>query len=77
MLVLSRGKNESIIVGDQVEVTVVDVRGDKVQLGITAPRYITVHRREVYESIRRKNMQKRGIDDIHLCGKVESLRRLL
>jgi len=77
MLVLSRGKNESIIIADEVEVTVVDVRGDKVRLGITAPRSIPVHRREVYESIRRENTQKRSVDDIHLCGNVESLRRLL
>ena len=77
MLVLSRGKNESIIVGDEVEVTVVDVRGDKVRLGITAPRSIPVHRREVYESIRRENMQKRSIDDIHPHGKDESLLKLL
>lgn len=53
MLVLSRQKNESIMVGDEVEITILDVRGDKVRLGITAPRSIDVHRKEVYEAIQR------------------------
>jgi carbon storage regulator len=55
MLVLSRQRDESIIIGDNVVVTVVDVRGDKVRLGIEAPREISVHRREVYEAIQREN----------------------
>jgi carbon storage regulator len=59
MLVLSRQKDESIMIGDDVEITIVDVRGDKVRLGITAPKEIPVHRREVYEAIKReKNEQK-------------------
>jgi carbon storage regulator len=57
MLVLSRTRDESIIIGDHVVVTVVDVRGDKVKLGIEAPQDVTVHRREVYEAIRRENQQ--------------------
>ena len=59
MLVLSRQKDESIIIGDDVEVTIVDVRGNKVRLGITAPKNISVHRREVYEAIQREKNQKR------------------
>lgn len=58
MLVLSRQRDESIMIGDDVEVTIVDVRGDKVRLGITAPRSIPVHRREVYEAIQREKKQK-------------------
>jgi len=58
MLVLSRQKDESIIIGDDVEVIIVDVRGDKVRLGITAPKNITVHRREVYEAIQREKQEK-------------------
>jgi carbon storage regulator len=54
MLVLSRQKDESIIIGDDVEVTIVDVRGDKGRLGITAPKHISVHRKEVYEAIQRE-----------------------
>ena len=57
MLVLSRQRDESIIIGDNVVITVVDVRGDKVKLGIDAPREISVHRREVYEAIQRENRQ--------------------
>ena len=52
MLVLSRKKNESIVINDDIVVMVVDVRGDKVRLGIQAPREVTVHRREVYEAIK-------------------------
>ena len=54
MLVLSRQKDESIMIGDEVEVTIVDVRGDKVRLGITAPKRIPVHRREIYDAIQRE-----------------------
>ena len=57
MLVLSRTRDESIIIGDNVVVTVVDVRGDKVKLGIEAPQDVSVHRREVYEAIQRENQQ--------------------
>lgn len=51
MLVLSRKKNESIIINDNITVTVIEIRGDKVRLGIEAPKTVTVHRREVYEAI--------------------------
>lgn len=60
MLVLSRQKDESIMIGDDVEVVIVDVRGDKVRLGITAPRSIPVHRREVYEAIKREKAEKQA-----------------
>lgn len=55
MLVLSRQKDETIMIGDDVEITIVDIRGDKVRLGITAPPHIPVHRKEVYEAIQREN----------------------
>ena len=54
MLVLSRQRDETIMIGDDVEITVVDIRGDKVRLGITAPPHIAVHRKEIYEAIRRE-----------------------
>ncbi|MBU0718615.1 MAG: carbon storage regulator CsrA [Planctomycetes bacterium] len=57
MLVLSRQRDETIMIGDDVEITVVDIRGDKVRLGISAPRHIQVHRKEVYEAIKRENQQ--------------------
>ena len=55
MLVLSRHRDESIMIGDDVVVTIVDIRGDKVRLGIDAPTDIPVHRQEVYEAIKREN----------------------
>ena len=54
MLVLSRQRDESIMIGDKVVVTIVDIRGDKVRLGIQAPEEIPVHRQEVYEAIKRE-----------------------
>jgi carbon storage regulator len=54
MLVLSRHRDESIMIGDDIVVTVVDIRGDKVRLGIEAPTQIPVHRQEIYEAIQRE-----------------------
>ena len=58
MLVLTRKKNESIIIGENIIVMVVDVRHDKVRLGIDAPTEVTVHRREIYEAIKRSEGAK-------------------
>lgn len=58
MLVLSRHKNDSIIINDDIKITVVDVRGDKVRLGIEAPSSVSVHRQEVYEAIQRQEAEK-------------------
>ena len=58
MLVLSRQRDESIIIGDNIVITVVDIRGDKVRLGIEAPKEVPVHRQEVYEAIQRENALK-------------------
>ncbi len=58
MLVLSRRRDEQIVIRDNIIVTVVDIRGDKVRLGITAPPDISVHRREVYDAIQREQKQK-------------------
>ena len=61
MLVLSRQKDQTIMIGDNIEITVVDIRGDKVRLGITAPPKIPVHRKEVYEAIRRENREAANV----------------
>lgn len=61
MLVLSRHRDESIMIGDNIVITIVDIRGDKVRLGIAAPQDIPVHRQEVYEAIKRENMQAAGM----------------
>lgn len=62
MLVLSRQRDETIMIGDDVEITVVDIRGDKVRLGITAPTRIAVHRKEVYDAIKAENERAARLD---------------
>lgn len=62
MLVLSRHRDESIMIGDDVVITVVDIRGDKVRLGIDAPNHVPVHRQEVYEAIKRENQRASQVD---------------
>jgi len=62
MLVLSRQRDESIIIGNNIVITVVDIRGDKVRLGIEAPTEIPVHRQEVYDAIQRENLQATQLD---------------
>lgn len=56
MLVLSRQKNEQIVIDNRITVTIVDIRGDKVRLGIDAPREVPVHRREVFQAIKREEL---------------------
>lgn len=60
MLVLSRKIDESIKIGNDVEVTIVDILGNKVRLGITAPKVIPVHRKEIYEAIQREKEKQKG-----------------
>lgn len=60
MLVLSRQRDETIIIGDDIQITIVDIRGDKVRLGISAPSSVTVHRKEVYEAIQREKQGGQG-----------------
>ena len=67
MLVLSRQKDESIMIGDEVEITIVDVRGDKVRLGINAPRNIAVHRKEIYLAIQKEKEENEK--QAHPAGK--------
>ncbi|NUL81591.1 MAG: carbon storage regulator CsrA [Armatimonadetes bacterium] len=57
MLVLTRKVNQSIMVGDEVEIVVLEVRGEQVRLGIKAPRDVPVHRREIYEAISQENVE--------------------
>ncbi len=57
MLVLSRKKDEKILIGDSITLMVIEIRGDKVRLGIDAPRDVTVHRQEVYDAIKREQAQ--------------------
>jgi len=75
MLVLSRQRDETIMIGDEIEITVVDIRGDKVRLGINAPRTIQVHRKEVYEAIRRENKEASQIEVDDLSAADQTLRQ--
>ena len=58
MLVLSRRKDESIMIGEEVQIMIVGIRGDKIRVGITAPKSISIHRKEVYETIHRQKTDK-------------------
>jgi carbon storage regulator len=60
MLVLSRKKNESIVINNDITIVVVEIRGDKVRLGVEAPKEVPVHRREVYEAIKRNAAVQSG-----------------
>jgi len=71
MLVLSRQRDESIMIGDDVEIIIVDVRGDKVRLGITAPKSVPVHRREIYDAIQREKNEKKELEKEAKASKQE------
>src|SRR5437763_13882193 len=68
MLVVSRQRDETIMIGDDIEVTVVDIRGDKVRLGINAPKEISGHRKEGYDAIRRENREAAQVKPEDLSG---------
>jgi len=73
LLVLTRKKGEKIVIGDNIVLTVVDIKGDQIQLGIEAPRDIPVHREEVYKEIQEENvraLEAKGVD-------LESIQKLL
>lgn len=63
MLVLSRKKNEAIVINDNIKIVVVEIRGDKVRLGVEAPKEVPVHRAEVYDAIQRENRKAGGNDE--------------
>ena len=73
MLVLSRQRDQTIMIGDDIEITVVDIRGDKVRLGITAPKSVPVHRKEVYEAIRRENQAAAQVQPQDVQGVVKDV----
>ncbi|MBI2898721.1 MAG: carbon storage regulator CsrA [Planctomycetes bacterium] len=73
MLVLTRTVNETIMIGDDIEITIVDVKGDKVRVGIRAPSHVPVHRKEVYLSIKQANVEAA----LSLPESLEELRKIL
>ncbi len=62
MLVLTRKLNQSIVIGDDIEIVVLEVRGEQVRIGIKAPKNVAVHRKEVYEQIREENISASQVD---------------
>ena len=67
MLVLARKPNQSIMIGDDIEIRIVDVKGDQVKIGITAPRNIRVDRKEIYEMIKTENIESvKAVDKVKL-----------
>jgi carbon storage regulator len=69
MLVLSRKKNESIVINNDITVTVVEIRGDKVRLGIVAPKEVPVHRQEVYDAIHGKEQAEQNASPVVVSNK--------
>jgi len=75
MLVITRKPGERITIGDNVVVTVVEVRGSLVKLGIEAPRTISIHRQEIYDRIRKQNLEASEIDASDLATAVSILNK--
>ena len=76
MLVLSRRRDETIMIGDDIEISIVDIKGDTVRIGINAPRSITVHRKEIYEAIKAENIaniNKQSVPDMAAIGSLANL----
>jgi len=66
MLVLTRKKNQSIVINDNIEITLLDIQGDQVRIGINAPRSVSVHRKEVFEEIQAENRKAAEVGNVSL-----------
>jgi len=66
MLVLSRKKGQSIMIGENIEISIVDIQGDQVRLGINAPRTVTIHRKEVFTEIQKENQEAAMVGNVDL-----------
>jgi len=75
MLVLSRKRDESIIIGDNVVITIIDIRGEQVKLGVSAPKNISIHRKEVYEAIQAENVAASRPEAQNLAGLAQVLKK--
>lgn len=72
MLVLTRKKNQSIVIDDNIEITVLEVQGDQVRIGINAPKSVSVHRKEVFLEIREENRKAANVGNISLNDLLKS-----
>ncbi len=70
MLALSRKKNEAIVINNNIEITVLDIRGDQIKLGISAPKEIPIYRKEVYIQIQNENKQATDVEGIEALKKM-------
>ena len=75
MLVLSRKKDEVIVVGDDIEITLVDIRGDQVKIGVSAPRSVSIHRKEIYDAIQSENKAAAQATKTSVASLAEALRK--
>ncbi len=75
MLVLSRKRDESIIIGDDVVITIVDIKGEQVKIGVAAPKTVSIHRKEIYEAIQQENRAAANTKIQNLSGLVTVLRK--
>lgn len=75
MLVLSRKRDESIIIGDDVVITVVDIKGEQVKIGVTAPKTVSIHRKEVYEAIQEENKAASKTKGQNLSGLINVIQK--
>ncbi|MCA9410751.1 MAG: carbon storage regulator CsrA [Candidatus Omnitrophica bacterium] len=75
MLVLSRKKDEVIMVGDDIEITLVDIRGDQVKIGVSAPRSVSIHRKEIYDAIQQENKAAAQASKQSVASLAEVLRK--
>lgn len=66
MLILTRKQGESVAIGDEIQVTVVEIQGKQVKLGVKAPREVAVHRQEIYEKIQQENIRASQVDDFDI-----------
>lgn len=75
MLVLSRKRDESIIIGDDVVITIVDIKGEQVKIGVTAPKNVSIHRKEVYEAIQEENKAASKTKAQNLSGLINVIQK--